>query len=185
MRTFKYFSLIALSLTVLWSCSDDDDAAPPPVNEEEVITTVIVTFIDGTNNSVIATYTDLDGDGPGEAVTVVQGTLEAGTAYTGSVRFLNATEDPPEDITLEVEEEDDEHQVFFLPAGSLNVNFDYDNFDGNDNPLGTAFTATAVSASTGNLRIVLRHEPNKPNDGTLADAGGETDIDVTFEIEVE
>ena len=185
MKTLKYLALFAFSATLLWSCSDDDDGTPPPVNEEEVITTVIVTFIDGADNSVIATYTDLDGDGPGEAVTVVQGTLEAGTAYTGSVRFLNATEDPPEDITLEVEEESDEHQVFFLPAGNLDVNFDYENFDGNNNPLGTAFSATAVTASTGNLRIVLRHEPTKPNDGTLADAGGETDIDVTFELEVE
>ena len=110
MKTLKYLALFAFSATLLWSCSDDDDGTPPPVNEEEVITTVIVTFIDGADNSVIATYTDLDGDGPGEAVTVVQGTLEAGTAYTGSVRFLNATEDPPEDITLEVEEESDEQQ---------------------------------------------------------------------------
>ena len=40
-------------------------------------------------------------------------------------------------------------------------------------------------ASTGNLRIVLRHEPTKPNDGTLAGAGGSTDVDVTFAVTIQ
>ena len=38
-------------------------------------------------------------------------------------------------------------------------------------------------ASSGTLTLTLRHEPNKPNSG-LADAGGETDIEVTFDVAV-
>ena len=35
------------------------------------------------------------------------------------------------------------------------------------------------------LTITLKHEPTKPNDGTLASAGGETDIEVSFPINVQ
>lgn len=38
-------------------------------------------------------------------------------------------------------------------------------------------------ASSGGLTFTLRHEPNKPNTG-LENAGGETDIEVTFDIVV-
>jgi hypothetical protein len=182
----NYFKLVSITLfTLLFvACSSDDDAAPEPVNEEEVITTMIVT-LDGPDQVVTLEYRDLDGpDGPDSAEISVSGALTAGVTYAGSIRLLNETENPAENITEEVEEEDDEHQFFYTSSSDLNVELDYGNFDGNGNPLGTMFILTSDAASSGSLTFTLQHEPTKPNTG-LEDAGGETDIEVSFEVEVQ
>ncbi|MBF4984188.1 type 1 periplasmic binding fold superfamily protein, partial [Nonlabens mediterrranea] len=57
--------------------------------------------------------------------------------------------------------------------------------DANGNPLGLDTTFTTGAAGTGTLTIVLRHEPLKPNDGTLLNAGGETDVQVEFDLDVQ
>jgi len=180
MKNLVKLSLLAI-LFIAFSCKKDDDGGTPEeVNEEEVITTVLVVLTSG-SDTVTLSYVDIDGDGPGEAVLSVTGSLQANTTYQGAITFTNATENPPEDITAEINEEDDEHQVFYLPGSGLNATFNYENFDGDGNPLGTLFSVDTGDASEGSLNIVLRHEPNKPNDGTLADAGGETDISVLFD----
>ena len=180
----NYFKLVSITLfTLLFvACSSDDDSAPEPVNEEEVITTMVVT-LDGPDQ-VVLNYEDLDGDGPDPATITVSGSLTANTTYDGSIMLLNATETPPENITEEVEEEDDEHQFFYAASSDLDVEVEYGNFDGNGNPLGTMFMLTTGTASSGALTFTLIHEPTKPNTG-LEDAGGETDIEVTFEVEVQ
>ncbi len=184
MKKIKLLSLFVLSLLVLSACSSDD--TPDPVLEEEVITTMTVTLTpNGGGTAITLKKQDLDGDGPNAPVlTVTGGDLAAGVTYTGSIELLNETESPAEDITEEVEELSDEHQFFFTVTGGLDVTTDYTNFDGDNNPLGTEFTLTAGAASSGTITFTLRHEPKKPNDGTLADAAGETDIDATFNIAV-
>ena len=108
MKIFKY-ALLAIPF-LYFSCSDDDDT-PEPINEEEVITTMTVTLVNHQNgNDVITMQTqDLDGDGPNAPVVTVSGPLTAGTSYSGSIQWLNEMEDPAEDITEEILEEDDEH----------------------------------------------------------------------------
>lgn len=184
MRNFKFLYLAALTVSLLATSCDNDDDTPEEVNEEEVITTLRVSLA-GTAGNVVMQSTDLDGDGPDAPVVAVIGELAANSTYEGEVTFLNETEDPAEDITEEVEEESDEHQVFFTAGGGLDVATTYTNFDGDGNPLGTTFTLTTGDASTGTFTVTLRHEPVKPNDG-LASAGGETDIEVTFtDLEIE
>ncbi len=186
MKMIRFASLLILAAVLMTGCKDDDNT-PEPVNEEEVITTLTITLIpQGGGTAITWQSRDLDGDGPNApVVTTTGGNLTAGTTYGGAVVLLNETETPPENVTTEVEEEDDEHQMFFIAGGGLDVTTAYANFDGNGDPLGTLFTLTANTASTGTMNVVLRHEPTKPNDGTLAGAGGETDISVTFDVEVE
>ena len=182
MKLLKY-ALLAIPF-FYFSCSDDDDA-PEPINEEEVITTMTVTLVNHQNgNDVVTMQTqDLDGDGPNEPVVTVSGPLSAGTSYSGSIQWLNEMEDPAEDITEEILEEDDEHQVFFSASGVV-MEFVYMDFDGDGNPLGTQFVLAPISQGDGSLTITLVHEPNKPNDG-LDTAGGEIDIQTTFPVTVE
>ena len=185
MKTLKFLSMLAFLGLFLVSCSDDDDDNPDPVNEEEVITTMTITLVPQGGGTTITLQTrDIDGDGPGAPIDDVSGSLAENTVYDGAIEFLNETESPVEDITEEVEEEDDEHQVFYVVGGGLNVTTEYANFDGDGNPLGTEFTLTTTTASTGTLQFVLRHEPTKPNTG-LGDAGGETDIERTFDVTIE
>lgn len=184
MNKFKFLSVLFFSGLLFTACSSDDDV-PAPVNEEEVITTLIVSLTADAGGTPITLQTrDLDGDGPNPPEITVSGNLMAGTTYNGNLVLLNETVSPPENITEEVEEEGEEHQIFFTTGSGLDVTTEYSNFDGDGNPLGTEFTLTTGEAGSGTLTFTLRHEPKKPNTG-LADAGGETDIAVSFNVTVE
>jgi hypothetical protein len=180
MKFFKY-ALLASTL-IFASCSDDDDT-PEPVNEEEVITTLTVT-LDSGSDTVVMQYQDLDGDGPDAATVTVSGSLSANTTYDGSIILLNETESPAENVTEEIEEEDLDHQFFYTVGSGLDVAAEYGDADSEGNPLGLSFILNTGVASSGGLTFTLRHEPNKPNTG-LENAGGETDIEVTFDVTVE
>ena len=182
MKILKY-ALLARQF-LYFSCSDDDDA-PEPINEEEVITTMTVTLVNHQNgNDVVTMQTqDLDGDGPNAPVVTVSGPLTAGTSYSGSIVWLNEMEDPAENVTEEIVEEQDEHQVFFSAAG-VGMEFVYMDFDSNGNPVGTQFVLAPLGTGSGSVTITLVHEPAKPNDG-LDTAGGSIDIQTTFPVTVE
>ena len=182
MKYLKLLSLIGLSFSLLTACSDDD--TPDIVNEEEVITTMTVTFTpDGGGSTVTLKSQDLDGDGPNPSV-VTSEDFAAGVTYNGVIVLLNETVNPADDITEEVKKEDEEHQFFYTVGGNLDATTTYTSFDDDGNPLGTEFTLTAGAASLGTLTFTLRHEPTKPNTG-LTDAGGETDITVTFNTTIQ
>ena len=183
MKTMKNISFYALLSIAMIGCSDDD-TAPEVINDEELITTVILTLTQESGDQVVLTTVDLDGDGPDEPVTTVVGNFSQNTQYTGAVQFLNETEDPAEDITEEVIEEAEEHQVFYTISEGLNITTTYVDFDSNDNPLGVNITLETGEASSGSLTVTLRHEPVKPNDG-LDSAGGETDIATSFDVTIE
>ncbi|MDB3977327.1 type 1 periplasmic binding fold superfamily protein [Flavobacteriaceae bacterium] len=173
------YALLAIAMV---GCSDDD--TPVVINEEEVITTVILTLTPESGDQVVLTTQDLDGDGPDEPVTIITGSFNENTQYQGAVRFLNETETPAEEITNEVIEEADEHQVFYTVSNGLNITTTYQDEDSNGNPLGVSIILETGAGSEGNLTVTLRHEPVKPNDG-LDSAGGETDITTSFDVTIE
>jgi len=180
----KLYTYALISSLIFVSCSKDDD--PVAVNEEEVITTMIVTLVpsDASTNVTLKTQ-DLDGDGPNAPVVTVSGNIKAFLTYSGSVKFLNETETPAEDITEEVEEESNDHQVFYTVGSGITMNVVSTNNDSGGNPLGTKFKIDNISsAGSGKLTFTLRHKPKKPNT-SLADAGGDTDIEATFDIVIE
>lgn len=180
-KTVKTILALSLMATVMTSCSSDDDT-PEVVNEEEIITTMTVTLTSADGTAILQSQ-DLDGDGPNAPV-ITADNLTANTTYAGSIELLNETETPAEDITEEVAEEADEHQFFFGLSGAI-AEVTYSDEDGDGNPIGLEFELTTGDAGTGTVTITLRHEPTKPNDGTLADAGGETDITQTFDVVIE
>lgn len=183
MKTLKLMALPILFTALFVSCSNDDDA-PEIINEEEVITTVTLTLTPSSGTPVVLQTRDLDGDGPNPPVTTVSGSLAANTSYSGAIVFLNETESPAENVTEEVLEEADEHQVFYGISSGLNITTSYEDTDGDGNPLGLVITLETGDASNGTLTVTLRHEPTKPNNG-INDAGGETDVTTTFDVSVE
>lgn len=183
----KWLTAFVLLVLVATSCDSDD---PEPVNEEELITTLNVTFTNTSNASdiVTATFRDLDGEGGNDGVTT-NPTLSANTTYTVTVEFLNEAETPTEDITEEVGEEADEHQVFFITGAGLNFTYAYGDQDGDGNPVGLTGTGTTAGASSGSMDVVLVHEPTKTaagvSDGDISNAGGEEDIRVRFTVTIQ
>ncbi|MAC86356.1 MAG: type 1 periplasmic binding fold superfamily protein [Flavobacteriales bacterium] len=184
MKTVKFLSTTIFATALIFSCSSDDDSTPEPVLEEEVITTMTITLTADGQADVILQTQDLDGDGPDLPVVTVSGNLSSNTNYSGSITLLNETEDPAENITEEIEEEDLEHQFFYSVGSGLDAQTDYNDADSEGNPLGLDFVLSTYSASSGTITFTLRHEPNKPNMG-LEDAGGETDIEATFNVSIQ
>lgn len=184
MKNLKVLATTIFATVLIASCSNDD-GTPLPLNEAEVITTLTVTLeAFGGGTPIIFQTRDLDGDGPNPPVIDISGNLTAGTAYNGAIVLLNETVNPADNITEELQQESDEHQFFYTIGAGLDVTTSYLNFDNNGNPLGTQFTLQAGEASSGAITFTLRHEPTKPNTG-LGDAGGETDIEATFNVTVE
>jgi len=167
------------------SCEKDDPDIP---NEEELITTVRYQLTPaGGGTMVELSYTDLDGDG-GNAPVIVNGVLDANTTYTGNMILLNEQESPAEDIAEEVLEEGVDHQFFFTST-STDLSVAYADQDNNGDAIGLASTVTTLAAGNAELTIVLRHEPNKAASGVaggdITNAGGETDIEVTFDVTIQ
>ncbi len=171
---------IALSFT---SCED-----PEVENEEELITTLEYTLTSANGNTTILTFQDLDGDG-GVLPVVTGATLDTSAIYTGSLALRNDSANPAEDVTAEINAEKEEHQFFFTANNGLDVNVSYADTDANGNPVGLTSTLTTGAASSGTLTITLRHEPNKSGTnvsaGDITNAGGETDIEISFPITIQ
>jgi len=187
MKNLKLYGLLIFGVVTLASCSDDEEIVLPPIiNEEELITTVTTTLVGG-GQTITLTSKDLDGEGPNDPVVTVSGPLLANTTYTGSVSFLNETENPVEDITSEVVTEGVDHQVFYQFPPDLGT-FAYTDTDTNGKPIGVTFTFTTQNATSGNLIVTLRHLPKKSAagvaSGNIANAAGSTDAQVFYPVVV-
>ena len=179
------YIVLLFGLFVFASCNDEP---VEPENPEELITTVTYTMApQGGGDAVVFEFKDLDGDG-GDAPTTTVGDLAANTVYTGSVTFLNESESPAEDITAEVAEEDDEHQVFYTIDGA-DITVEYTDSDGGGNPVGLSTTLTTGATGSGTLTLTLKHEPVKTADGVaggdITNADGETDVEVVFPVNIQ
>jgi hypothetical protein len=192
----RVLSLSVSLLLALAACKGDVEK-PTEVNENEVITTVVLTLTPTTGGSPVEVrWADPENDG---SPVIDPITLTAGTDYDVAVEFLNELEDPPEDITLEVDEESDQHQVFFTGSvvGSA-VTYTYADTDVNGFPVGLSGTLGAVAAGSGTFTVTLRHMP--PEDGVAVKEGGlaevaasdgiealpgDTDASVDFDLTVE
>lgn len=172
-----------MTIFFLTGCSPDDPVIP---NEEEVITSVKLTLIPiGASSGAEFSYTDFDGDGGNDPV-ITFDTLEEGKTYKASLSFLNEIEDPTENITEEIEEEAQEHQVFLVPSDSSAMTIIYMDNDGAGYPLGIKSQFTTKKWGDYTLQVILRHQPDKNaegvSDGDPTNAGGETDIEVNFSV---
>jgi len=187
MKNLKFLFILNILFAVLFlnSCKDDDVIDD---DDEELITTVIYTLTPTSGDVVTLTFSDPDGDG-GDAPVITGGTLQANMNYTGALDLKNESETPAESITEEIEDEDEEHQFFFSTAGGLDLTVAYDDVDEDGNPLGLATNLVTGAASTGTLQVTLRHEPNKSasgvSTGDITNAGGETDIEVIFDLVIQ
>ncbi|WMN12388.1 hypothetical protein QYS49_33435 [Marivirga salinae] len=176
--------LLLVAILLFSQCNTED---PEPENEEELITTLEMTFspVGGGDDIIFSVY-DEDGDGPMEPE-YTNGTLTANTDYNVKIEVRNDVDN--ENITTEIEEEDEEHQFFFESSVSLYLEFAYNDTDENTDPVGLNTIFYAQEPSTGTLTVTLRHEPNKSADGAIdgdpSNAGGETDIQATFDVVIE
>lgn len=184
------FGVLAMGFA---SCESDD---PEPENDGEVITDVTLNFqeLNASGNPIglITSFTASDPEGieVGATPTIETISLVRGKTYRMTIEVYNGIED--EDITEEILEEADEHQFFFLGSGFTSniLTIAYDDPSGELIGLQNILT---VSSSTGTnntqMQVVLRHDLDKnfpgatnPNFANFVQAGGESDLDITFPI---
>jgi hypothetical protein len=191
--TIQYFLL----LMMMGACLDE------PVREDapELITKVTLTFTpNGGGETVVVSASDPDGDGIQSIAADGAIVLQQNQTYILNLSLFNELADPTSpqyNITAEVEEEGDEHLFFFAwtnnlfsaPSGDGNIDdrrhaLDYQDTDG-ANPIGLITQwHTISSASNGKFTILLKHQPGSKS-ATSTSADGETDLDLTFDLEVQ
>lgn len=196
-----FVSVLALVLT-LSGCGEDPEKEDTP----ELITKATLTFTpSGGGNTVVVTATDPDADGVQDIAVDGPINLAVNKTYTLSIELINGLASPnsPEyDITEEVEEEGDEHMFFFgwtnnvfsNPTGNGNIDNRNDavNYTGGSNsvdvnnlPLGLTTTwTTSQAAASGTFRVLLKHQPETKS-RTSDSNTGETDLDITFTLNVQ
>jgi hypothetical protein len=180
-KRFIYFLLIIC----LFSCTKDDPIIP---NEEEIITSVIYTLFpkDG-GTPILFSYRDLDGDG-GNPPIITEAILLKNQSYIGKIELFNELVNPPKNISQEVLAEAEEHQFFYV--SNLNyLEIKYNDQDKNGLPIGLETIVNTNVSGNSALKIILKHQPNKTginvSSGSIINAGGETDLEITFNINVQ
>jgi len=195
MKNLRKLSLYLVALLAFGfaSCESED---PEKENDGEVITDVTLNFQElNSSNALVGSVLSFKASDPqgievGKTPTVQSITLTKGKKYQMTIEVKNSIEN--EDITKEILEEAAAHQFFFLGQVFDSSFFSIQYADAGGVALGLK-TIVTVSSSTGtnnsNMRVVLRHELNKsfpgassPTFANFAQAGGETDLDITFPV---
>ena len=190
-------SLCFTAILFLASCDDKDE--PKAINEHEEFSraTIKVTKED---DQASETYT-FETEGHDHDNTNNTGNsgdphddhaeieLEANTSYLFEIRFYN-DEDPnnPEDVTQEIIDEADEHQIFYELTDGANITISSgpgDTMDRDSNPLNLISRWTTTDAGVADVEVYLIHEPTSKTGTSRDDFGGATDVEIEFEAHVE
>ncbi len=183
----RYSTLtLAIGLSSLLYFSSCDKADLP--NESELITTLQYTLIDSTTKDTsLFLFLDKDGDGGFEPL-IRSSNLKNNHIYFGQLSLFNEATIPATDIGIEIKKEAEAHQFFYISEGNLDVKLYYTDQDSLGYPIGLTTRLETGNTGSGTLRIVLRHQPDKTasgvSNGTITNAGGDTDIDVRFPITI-
>ena len=202
---YKHSILIISVFLVAISC---DKGEPAVVNEHEVFSRVVLEVKkDGETNFKKYTFEveghddhgdddhgnddhgddDHGDDDHGDEHMEIE--LDTDATYNVGIFFYNDSDpDNIEDVTLEVIEEADAHQIFYemteIPGFSIAAAPD-DTKDSNGNPLFLKTSWTTTSETSGDVKAYLIHEPTSKTGSTRADFGGATDVEIEFEVHVE
>jgi len=181
---------------------------------EDLFTTVVLTFTpDDGGDALTFTWTDPESDGSPEIDPITlpdggDGDAHEPRGYLLSVGFFNAAEDPPHDITPEIEDAGVEHLVLLLGSavqgpgtgdnpGAL---FTHTYLDADDNgvPIGLSHEVQTLALGEGELELTLRHMPSESGVAIKTDEslgtvaadgqgalGGGVDVQVTFPVSVD
>jgi hypothetical protein len=195
--SLSFVGLVSMA-SLLSGCDDDD---PKKEDTPELITRATLTFTpEGGGSVVVVTATDPDGEGVQDVTVDGPINLASNKTYRLSLALINDFAQPSApgyDISAEVEEEGDEHMFFFAwtdnlftdPAGNGNIDnrvddVNYQDVDANGLPLGLETGWTTGNISSGTFRIVLKHQPQTKTSSSPATVG-ETDLDITFPINIQ
>lgn len=187
MSTIK--SLLYIGLIIICSSCLNDDDIPKQVNETEVITDVDLIFKDENGNESTYTYTDPKYRTEDYQDPVINLTIQS-TYQVNVVFWDRSNPDDIEDVTEEVMDEKDDHFVeyrFYENAIDLVRTDEEESTDIDGIQIGLSTQWTTTEAGEGAVQVTLIHKPEvKETEDPMGDhTGGETDAEVTFDLEVD
>jgi len=182
-KTVRNLAIIAFASLTFTACSKDVETEE---NDNELITTIELHVTEtGTSTTGVFKFEDLDGDG-GAAPVIDAITLSPNKTYNVELKVLDKSKTPAVTISEEILEEGDDHRFYFEPTGaSITVN-NLSN-DANGLPLGLTSTWTTGAASTGKLKITLRHYESggKALTDPVSSTKSSTDAEVEFNAAIQ
>ncbi len=190
MKTIKFYAMAVMAIAMLASCDNDDDTLEP-VEEEEAITRIVLTFTNqaDANDTVVLTWDDTNGDEEvDDNEKTVVGEFAANGTYDAEIGLFNEDEDFLDEDILADQAAIDAH--FFVYATNLDFTMMRaadDETRTDNNKLGVKTVWTAGAAGTGSISIELHHESPSVDDSTGfgTAAGDDTDIDISFNAEIQ
>lgn len=180
-------SLFLLFSLFISGCKKEEQVVSPPLPGNEFLTTVKLELVNTvTNDTVIGIWRDLTPEDTNPADTsLALLNLKENSTYKATIFLLDETKNPAEDITTEIKERGNYHQLFYFPSPNLGANLVVNVTDTDTNspplPLGITTNFITNAAAIGKVNVILRHQPNVKN-GTFAP--GSTDIDVNFQVNI-
>lgn len=180
-KIFLFSAIFMVTITFV-GCKKDPVV---DLNEYELITTLRITLTEKISGAQsVFEFQDLDGEGgqaPSRFDTIV---LNKGSEYACNLELLNESADPIDNITAEILEEGEDHEIFLSATNSL-VTFSNLSKDINNLPLGLSSTwATSGINGNGTLTITLKHKPGIKASGDLV-TKGDTDVSIDFTLVVQ
>jgi len=184
MEITMLFTLLALACS---DVKDPHDHDHDHDHDHEVMTRVVLTLADTNGNSTQdVTWSDPAGDGNATVEDIV---LAAGETYEVQVSIWNDLSDPAEEITPEIIDEAEEHQIFVTVPDF--IEYTILDADANGLDLGLEQEWSALETGTGTLTLGLRHMPEedgvsvKTEDMDLDNLPGAWDVNIDFPVTVE
>ncbi len=203
---FKVFSIGLLSTALLFfiACNDDNESSIPS-NNPEVITKVILKFTPVNGGQTL--FFNASGPQPSNVKAQDEIMLTNSTDYNLDIQFINDQVNPEVDVTPEIIEEDDEHQVFFAwntglflspsgtgniltgsPSGDENGPVNYNQNERDENGLNVGISGTVWSTipgeGNGKFRVLLMHQSRGFKNAFSNSSSGEVAVDVTFNVSI-
>ena len=203
------YSLVVLLAAL--GCSDVEDHDHDHHHHDHGVPTTVVLNFTPVDGGTAQSFTWADPENDGDPIIepiVLVGAEDGGIAFDLSVEIWNELEEPAEDVTPEIEDEGDIHQLFFTGTGVQGpatgdapdalLTHSYDDVDENGLPLGLANKATTLGQGTAEFTVTLRHLPSEDGNATkvsglaedVAEGGfaaiaGDSDLQVTFPLEIQ
>jgi hypothetical protein len=185
-RNLVFMTTIATLLIFWTACNKKEQAVAPPVPGNEFLTTVelVATNAADPTDTQTAKWVKLNPDDTSAPdISHAKLNLKKNANYNVQVKFLDETKTPAEDITSEIQDRENYHLVCFTIAAGLNLTVTRTDHDTNNPPLevGLQDLFAAGAASSGNLEVVLHHQPNVKNGDC---APGSIDADVNYTVNI-
>lgn len=211
MSKMKTLTLLFSGVTLFFAgCSKEEQAVAPTIANES-LTTVVLNLTNQANASDTTScrykyYFDNAGNVTRSDSTALK--LKANAKYNVAVNLFDELQSPVFNVGQEIKERQNYHLFFFQPTpissvnlitgktspyipGTvtsatgpyLNLSVSRTDLDTNSPALQVGLTdlITTGAASSGNLEVILRHQPNA-KDGTFAP--GSTDLNVNFKVSI-